>query len=249
MAPKKSRTPPPPRRPVQAPRRREGGPRKPPPVSSGVRRRRGDTVFYLVALGALAVVGGIIAAVVVLTGGSGERPLRKIDQSSLVGLMTAPAPWGANNAYLGDRLKQIHMPKLAAEGNVLHIHQHLDIYIHGKHVTTPAQIGIDPSGQFLTILHTHDATGIIHVESTYNYDFTLSQFFAVWGLRFDANHIGGYRVGDGNQLRVFVNGKRFSGDPRNVILRQHEEIAVSYGKPSELPKKLPSSYNFAARGL
>jgi hypothetical protein len=42
-------------------------------------------------------------------------------------------------------------------------------------------------------------------------------------------------------LRVIVNGVPFDGDPRTVVLKAHEEVAVVYGKA---PKKIPSSYKF-----
>jgi hypothetical protein len=45
----------------------------------------------------------------------------------------------------------------------------------------PANIGIDEQAGYLTSLHTHDATGIIHVESPTRRSFNLGDFFDVWG--------------------------------------------------------------------
>jgi hypothetical protein len=43
-----------------------------------------------------------------------------------------------------------------------------------------------------------------------------------------------------------VNGKRFLGDPNNIVLKNHQEFAIVYGKP---PAKIPSSYNWGPTGL
>ena len=83
------------------------------------------------------------------------------------------------------------MHALTNEGQVLHIHQHLDIFVNGKHEPVPQGVGIY-AGQFLTELHTHDPTGIIHVESPVAKHFDLGQFFGVWGVRLNARCIGGY---------------------------------------------------------
>src|SRR5262245_29031219 len=58
---------------------------------------------------------------------------------------------------------------LPQEGQVVHIHPHLTIMVNGQQQTIPALIGINVDGRgnptsFLP-LHTHDATGTIHVES------------------------------------------------------------------------------------
>jgi hypothetical protein len=52
-----------------------------------------------------------------------------------------------------------------------HIHTHLDIIINGKSFTVPSQIGIKSDERCLYWLHTHDDTGIIHVEAPEKRDF------------------------------------------------------------------------------
>ena len=47
----------------------------------------------------------------------------------------------------------------------LHIPVHLDVFVDGRHVQVPMNIGINDAQGFLTSLHTHDATGIVHIES------------------------------------------------------------------------------------
>src|ERR1043166_8834011 len=77
---------------------------------------------------------------------------------SLPGLQTGEPPWIAETANLLARLKAINLPALQEEGNKLHIHQHLDIIVHEKSVTVPADIGINYDARFIAPLHTHDRT-------------------------------------------------------------------------------------------
>ena len=107
--------------------------------------------------------------------------------ASLPGAQRSGPPWNSGAAKLQQRLKAIGLAPLPVEGNVVHIHQHLDIYVNGRHVTVPALIGIDP-GHFFSPLHTHDTSGILHVESPTESAFSLGQFFAVWCVPLSARH-------------------------------------------------------------
>jgi hypothetical protein len=166
--------------------------------------------------------------------------------TNLPGLMTGKPPWPADNGpSLGGRLDDLGFPKGQMETLDFHIHQHLDIYVHGSPVAVPANIGIDANGQYLTVLHTHSEDGIIHVESPLHKDYSLAQFFAVWGLRLTPDCIGGLCDDGPNKLTAYENGKRVD-NPRNIILNPHDEIVLAYGTPSELPKPIPSKYDFPA---
>jgi hypothetical protein len=166
--------------------------------------------------------------------------------AALPGIQTGPPPWPPETADLRARLEAIGLPALSAEGTVLHIHQHVDILIDGQPVTVPADIGIDVAAQFLAPVHTHDTTGIIHVESPTMRDFTLGQFFDVWGVRFDQHCIGGECDGNGRTLSVFVDGQAVTGDPKAIKLEAHQEIVVALGTAAQLPQPIPSSYPFPA---
>jgi hypothetical protein len=169
--------------------------------------------------------------------------------SSVPGVLTTPPPWPANAGKLQLRLRAIGLDPLTAEGQALHIHQHLDLFANGRHVTVPANIGIDSSGKFLAALHTHDNSGIMHVESPVVTSFTLGQFFGVWGLRLDARCIGGLCARGAKRLRAWVNGRAVAADPTRIILAEHQEIVLAYGTAAQVPKPLPKSYDFAAVGL
>ena len=167
---------------------------------------------------------------------------------SLPGLESSPPPWPAELSRLGERLDAIGFPKLPwGDMNLtLHTHQHLDIFIHGKPVTVPANIGISSAPKFLSPLHTHDATGVIHVESPTIETFTLGQFFDVWGVRFTSGCLGAECAKGKTKLQVFLNGKLFKDDPRRLPLLQHQEIVVTFGSTKELPRTIPASYTFPA---
>jgi hypothetical protein len=190
----------------------------------------------------------ILALVVVLFSWNSIFPKKPAvtvsDPSTLPGIQTGKTPWQPELTLLTERLSAIGLPKLTAEGSALHIHQHLDLFIDGKSVVIPAGIGIDQAGGFISTIHTHDETGVIHVESPTVETFTLGQFFDIWGVRFTANCIGGYCADDTRTLKVYSNGALYSGDPRTLALSAHEEIAIVYGTGAEAPKTISSTYEF-----
>ena len=133
---------------------------------------------------------------------------------------------------------------LGSEGSVEHIHAHLDVIVAGKPVPVPADVGIAPTGQ-LSPLHTHDTTGVVHIESPVKVPFSLGQFFSEWQVSVAADHIGALKVGGDNQLHVYVNGKLVSGNPAAIKMNAHDEIAIVYGTAAQ-QKNPPASYSFAA---
>jgi hypothetical protein len=130
----------------------------------------------------------------------------------------------------------------AVEQLVFHNHAHLDIFINGQPYTIPSQVGIVPS-KCIYWLHTHDDSGIIHIESPVTRNFTLGQFFDIWKKKFSNLQIFDNTVNGTNAMSVYVNGNKINGDTsyRNINLNEHDEIAILFGKP---PTKIPSTYGF-----
>jgi hypothetical protein len=164
----------------------------------------------------------------------------------LPGIQTGSPPWRAETAQLRARLTAIGLPALTGEGQGQHTHQHLDLYVDGRQVVIPTDIGINRTAAFLSPIHTHDSTGIIHVESPVVRTFTLGEFFDVWGVRFDGHCIGGVCDSNGRVLSVYLNGQPYTGDPRALALTAHEEIVVAIGTAAQLPNPIPASYAFPA---
>jgi len=127
----------------------------------------------------------------------------------------------------------------------MHVHSHLDIIINGVNFLVPSQIGI-PSNCFYW-LHTHDESGIIHIEAPMQRDFTLGQFFDIWNKTFNNDQIFNYVPNANSPLKVYVNGTKVPNSTNyrdiklNNGLNAHEEIAIVYGTR---PSTIPSSYNF-----
>lgn len=111
-----------------------------------------------------------------------------------------------------------------------HEHAHLAILIRGQIKTVPAFIGITATS--ICWLHTHDTSGIIHVEADDNRTFTLGDFFTVWGQPLSRTVIGGERAGSGESVQVTVDQQAYAGSPETIVLKNHEDIVVQLGPPS-----------------
>jgi hypothetical protein len=253
---KKARTPKPPRpgqspeRRVQAPQRRSGPPRK----STTAATARGTRYFWPLAAVAVALVIVAVALGIALTRGSSKPPKlalnTAINWTRLSGIQTGKPPWPNNSATLTARLPVLGLDALAQEALAFHIHAHQDVFVNGQKVLVPVYIGIHidqqtPSASFLTELHTHHSDGIVHVESAKNLRYVLGQFFGEWGVRLTSKCLGSFK-GSCDNLQWSVNGVKGVGNPANVVLRNHEEIAISVGTP---PAKLPKSFDFSAHGV
>ncbi|MDX6484689.1 MAG: hypothetical protein QOE95_2462 [Gaiellaceae bacterium] len=189
------------------------------------------------AIGVLAAA--VIAAIGLVRSHSANTnvpttPPTAVNVQALAGLVSGQPPWPAETEQLRARLDAIGVP--ARAGLTLHVHQHLDVFVNGKQVVVPAGIGIGDG--LLSPLHTHDESGVIHVESTTVRSYSLGELFAVWGVRLTKTCLAD-ECGDG-KLHLFVNGKP-KADPNRIVLSQHLEIAVAFGSP---PKPVPSSYGF-----
>ncbi|HUY71200.1 MAG TPA: hypothetical protein VMV08_03090 [Gaiellaceae bacterium] len=232
----------------------------------------GNHVPFLTTDGA----GSLKAPYFVLAGATSHA--RVVDPCALVAPsppstrpLTTPAPWGLP-VYA---LSQIGYAGLTPLRGTLyrHDHVHLDLFVNGKKVTVPAGIGLaEPvdngpcpntglgtQGDCATRhiftaqvanspIHTHSTSGIIHIEPDRPGVFTLGQFFDEWGVRLNSGCLGSYCAGGGKQLRVYVNGKRSSGNPRSIVLTNHQEIAVAFGGPGDFGS-VPTSYTGGWPGL
>jgi hypothetical protein len=116
-----------------------------------------------------------------------------------------------------------------------HIHAHVDVFVDGKAMTVPAMIGILQAQKCLYWMHTHDDSGIVHIEAPKKRVFTLAQFFDLWKAT------GSAEPQRKDAPKIYVNGKKVDKRPDQVELDDHMEIAVVYGKE---PASIPSSYNF-----
>jgi hypothetical protein len=129
---------------------------------------------------------------------------------------------------------------LSTEQLAYHIHAHLTLIVDGANVYVPAGIGITPprqvengfvvGGTCFYWLHTHDLSGVIHIESPTSQLYTLGQFFAIWGEPLSTTQVATFPVTDAEPLHIFVNGNSYSGDPTQIQLDAHTQIVLEIGK-------------------
>jgi hypothetical protein len=123
-------------------------------------------------------------------------------------------------------------PALNSTQMVLHNHVTLNVTSDGQPITVPAHVGMGQVGkgedpllygdhsldkygmQGMSPLHTHDATGTVHVESNAMTNFTLGEFLDIW--KGGPNTIG-------KTVQAYVDGKPMPNF-RNIILRDGEKI-------------------------
>jgi hypothetical protein len=132
------------------------------------------------------------------------------------------------------------LPPLPSERLEFHVHAHLDVFVNGVRAPVPAQIGIDTVTRVISPLHTHDESGVVHIENDVPADFTVGQFFTEWAVRLTEDCIGGYcrpKV----PWRVVVNGQDVEGLPNGVVFHSHDEVAFVIGTP---PSEVPASFDF-----
>lgn len=126
------------------------------------------------------------------------------------------------------------MQCLASQPVAYHVHTHLSIFLNGEQLAIPSRVGFVTGSSSANDchypLHTHDATGMIHVHGTAPALFTLGQFFTTWGQSLTGTDIAGLT---GMPVRVFVtdNGvaTENTGDWTQIELSSHREITIQVG--------------------
>jgi hypothetical protein len=196
----------------------------------------------------------LIVVVAALVGGGVFLLTRSSDSSSSGGTSssvitdrlatTKPDPisegtWAPNYDNLSGAIAALNLPGYSEA--VEHYHAHLRVIADGNEMAVPSQIGIDQATQTLSPLHTHDDSGVIHIEADQK-DFraTLGDVLDIWGVKFTDQCLGGFCDG----VKVYVNGKPVS-DPVNYKLQSHDAVTVVAGTPPA-DFKPDESYKFPA---
>ncbi len=120
------------------------------------------------------------------------------------------------------------------------MHAHLSIYLNGEALAVPSHIGIvetSPTSHCNYSTHTHNRTGILHVEAPAPGTFTLGQIFAIWGQPLSYTDIAG---NPGVPVVVYVTDNnvvsQYTGDLAAIELLSHREITIQLGTPiTEIP--------------
>lgn len=128
---------------------------------------------------------------------------------------------------------------VSSEGNVQHYHLDVQIFVNGQQQQLPEGVGI-VSNTCLYPLHTHDTTGIIHIESPDNSIYVLGNLFDLWGQPLNQKQFGSNAVDSAHKLVVKVfdaNGKltTYTGDPARLQLAAHQTVVLLYNSPNVTP--------------
>ncbi|MBI4491211.1 MAG: hypothetical protein HY690_00245 [Chloroflexi bacterium] len=110
-----------------------------------------------------------------------------------------------------------------------HVHAYVAIFVEGQPVVVPANIGL--RRECIGWLHTHDASGILHVEAPAPHAYTLGTFFRLWGRPIDATHLLDRVADEQHEVVAYVNGQQFAGAPETIPLDRHAAIVLEYGPP------------------
>jgi hypothetical protein len=122
-----------------------------------------------------------------------------------------------------------------SEQLLFHIHAHLAAYQNGVQKFVPPEIGIATNSSGATCfswLHTHDNTGVIHIESPVQRVYTLGNFFHVWGQPLSSTQVGTLQ---GN-VTAYYNGAPFAGDITSIPMNAHDLIQLDVGSTSPGPQ-------------
>ena len=171
-------------------------------------------------------------------GGTTECSAGAAGAGDLPGLQVGCPPWEPELDNLADRLDAIGLPALKQEGQALDLHVELKVEVDGEDVEVPTGIGLNGrevaggimETGFVSAIHTHDATGLVHVHSPDVRPYTLGQIFDVWGVRLTDRCVGGYCAGAGKVLTVLDGGDEVDGEPRQLELRNGQRVTVRFGE-------------------
>jgi len=122
----------------------------------------------------------------------------------------------------------------AGEQLAYHVHAHLTIYIKGSPVQVPATIGIPADQSCFYWMHTHDASGVIHLETPKQDGYTLGTFLNLWGNQFPELQYPS-QLDLTNGWQVYVDGKLYAGDFHKIQFNSHMLITMAYQSPGITP--------------
>lgn len=98
----------------------------------------------------------------------------------------------------------------------MHIHSKLTLVVDDVPELIPS--GIGDTATCMAEVHTHDASGSIHIESAEIKQYTMGDFFAVWGKSIER---------EGYNLTASVSGVRVD-NPSEIALQDNIDIVFAY---------------------
>ena len=218
-------------------------------------RARPRRIRILIGVQAAVVVTAAVAVVALLftrahgPGSSASASAIAAAERTGASGLNGPVLAGLDTAAQGSTADGIQCS--SSEQTVYHIHAHLAVFVNGAQRTVPYGIGIPcgtatpeasggpyaGSGTCFYWLHSHDQSGVIHIESPVQKLYTIGDYFAIWGQPLAGGQVGPAK----GTLTAYVNGTRYTGDPRSITLNAHTLIQLDVG--TNVP---PQPYTFPA---
>jgi hypothetical protein len=149
----------------------------------------------------------------------------------VAGTINSPVGWPA---WIGPPNRAVVSGVGCLVNEDYHLHSLVTIYKDGVRMGLPDNVGRTGCAYEL---HTHDVTGVVHIETNVPKKFTLGQFFALWNQPLGAAGTAGLP----GPIRFYLveNGSLtpYAGDPAQVELVAHREVVIISGTaPRVLPK-------------
>ena len=197
-------------------------------TQSRLEQERADarsTRVTMITIAAVVVLVGALIAYLVIQNNAANNPLAQAKQ-------IVDANYQPVDGVYCDTLEQ----------SVEHIHAHLRIYINGVDTPLVANTGIAPIGVTSNAnvtcyywLHTHDASGVIHIESPTKDPFTLNQFLDIWDKFSSSTSPFPNQLLSSTGWIIYVNGKQVNTDFSHLQMHAHDIITIAYNSPGIKP--------------
>ena len=111
---------------------------------------------------------------------------------------------------------------------VAHYHPTIKIFLDDSEVNLAANIGIDDAScDGMRGIHTHDATGKLHVETPSTMAAPVGAFFEIWGETFNENQILNSVVDEDSEVVMYVNGE-LNDEYQNYVMQDGDVIEIHY---------------------
>lgn len=142
------------------------------------------------------------------------------------GLQDSQEAWPAEDTKLVERTEAMGLPSLGDES--YHQHVLLTVFVDGEEIPVPQDVGVDQAARFLSSIHTHDPTGVVHIEADDPFEFTIGHIFNTWGVVLTDDQLGGYTNEGDNTVHILVNGEEVP-EGTDYKIKTQDNIVVAYG--------------------